>query len=86
MMLDFLTCIEIWLKMGPNSLLQPAFTYKTGKAHWHTLVRARAIETGCYVFAPSQCGTRNWGRKTFGHSLIVNPWGEILAEGTGQRV
>ncbi len=60
-----------------------AFTYKTGKAHWHTLVRARAIETGCYVFAPSQCGTRNWGRKTFGHSLIVDPWGEILAEGTG---
>ena len=62
-----------------------AFTYKTGKAHWHTLVRARAIENGCYVFAPSQCGTRNWGRKTFGHSLIVDPWGNILAEGTGEE-
>lgn len=62
-----------------------AFTHKTGKAHWHTLVRARAIETGCYVFAPSQCGTRSWGRKTFGHSLIVDPWGEILAEGSGEE-
>lgn len=58
-----------------------AFTAKTGAAHWHTLVRARAIETGCYVFAPGQCGTRPWGRATYGHSLIVDPWGTVLADG-----
>ena len=57
-----------------------AFTLATGKAHWHTLLRARAIETGCFVFAPAQCGTHPRGRKTFGHSLIIGPWGEILAE------
>ncbi|MEO9968998.1 MAG: carbon-nitrogen hydrolase family protein [Hyphomonadaceae bacterium] len=57
-----------------------AFTRVTGKAHWHTLVRARAIETGAYVFAPAQTGQHEDGRTTFGHSLIVSPWGEILAE------
>jgi len=58
-----------------------AFTATTGRAHWHVLVRARAIETGCYVFAPDQCGKRPWGRRTYGHSLIVDPWGEVLADG-----
>ncbi len=58
-----------------------AFTAKTGAAHWHTLVRARAIETGCFVFAPGQCGVRPWGRRTYGHSLIVDPWGAVLADG-----
>jgi len=58
-----------------------AFTAKTGAAHWHSLVRARAIENGCYVFAPGQCGQRAWGRRTYGHSLIVDPWGEVLADG-----
>ena len=58
-----------------------AFTYKTGEAHWEVLVRARAIESGSFIFAPSQCGIRTWGRRTFGHSLIVSPWGEILADG-----
>jgi len=57
-----------------------AFTVPTGRAHWHVLLRARAIETGCFVFAPAQCGEHAEGRKTFGHSLIVSPWGEILAE------
>jgi predicted amidohydrolase len=57
-----------------------AFTRTTGVAHWHVLVRARAIETGCFVFAPGQCGVRSWGRATFGHSLIVDPWGAVLAE------
>lgn len=57
-----------------------AFTLATGRAHWHTLLRARAIETGCFVFAPAQCGTHPRGRKTFGHSLIIDPWGAILAE------
>ena len=44
------------------------------------MIRARAIENGCFVFAPAQCGTHDDGRKTYGHSLIVDPWGEILAE------
>jgi predicted amidohydrolase len=58
-----------------------AFTQTTGKAHWHTLVRARAIETACYVIAPNQCGHHVDNRKSWGHSLIVDPWGEILADG-----
>jgi predicted amidohydrolase len=58
-----------------------AFTAKTGAAHWHTLIRARAIETGCYIFAAGQCGKRPWGRRTYGHSLIVDPWGIVLADG-----
>ena len=57
-----------------------AFTRVTGEAHWYVLVRARAIETGCYVLAPAQGGNHEDGRETFGHSLIVSPWGEILAE------
>ncbi len=57
-----------------------AFTVPTGRAHWHVLMRARAIETGCFVFAPAQCGEHAEGRKTYGHSLIVAPWGEIIAE------
>ena len=57
-----------------------AFTVPTGEAHWHVLLRARAIETGCFVFAAAQCGTHAEGRRTYGHSLIVAPWGEILAD------
>ena len=57
-----------------------AFTRKTGQAHWHVLLRARAIETGCWVFAAAQCADHSAGRQTYGHSLIVNPWGEIVAE------
>jgi len=57
-----------------------AFTVPTGRAHWHILLRARAIETGCFVIAPAQCGTHDEGRQTYGHSLIISPWGEILAE------
>ncbi len=59
----------------PSSFAQP-----TGRAHWHTLLRARAIETACFVIAPAQCGDHEDGRKTYGHSLIVSPWGEVLAE------
>ena len=58
-----------------------AFTVPTGQAHWHVLLRARAIETGCFVIAPAQCGEHAEGRKTYGHSLIVDPWGEVLADG-----
>ena len=58
-----------------------AFTQQTGAAHWHVLNRARAIENGCFVFAAAQGGKHENGRETFGHSLIVDPWGRILAEG-----
>jgi len=58
-----------------------AFTETTGKAHWHALVRARAIENGAFVIAPAQGGKHANGRVTYGHSLIVGPWGEVLAEG-----
>ncbi len=58
-----------------------AFTHKTGEAHWHVLIRARAIENGCSVFAAAQGGKHGNGRETFGHSLIVDPWGRIVAEG-----
>jgi predicted amidohydrolase len=63
-----------------------AFTVPTGRAHWHMLLRARAIENFCFVFAPAQWGEHAEGRRTYGHSLIVAPWGEVLAEcveGTG---
>ncbi len=67
---------------GAGFLTVPsAFTRPTGKAHWHTLLRARAIENGCFVFAPAQCGEHEGGRQTYGHSLIVDPWGEVIADG-----
>ena len=70
---------------GAGLLAVPsAFTRPTGRAHWHVLLRARAIENGAYVFAPAQCGTHPHGRKTYGHSLIVDPWGEVLADGGEQ--
>ena len=66
---------------GAGILTIPAaFTRVTGEAHWHVLVRARAIETGSFVIAPAQGGKHEDGRETFGHSLIVSPWGEVLAE------
>jgi predicted amidohydrolase len=58
-----------------------AFTRQTGEAHWHVLLRARAIENGCFVFAAAQAGTHENGRETFGHSLVIDPWGRVLAEG-----
>ncbi len=69
---------------GADLLAIPsAFTVKTGQAHWHVLMRARAIENGCFVLAAAQAGRHENGRETFGHSLIVAPWGDILAEGCG---
>lgn len=58
-----------------------AFTKQTGEAHWHVLIRSRAIENGCFVFAAAQGGRHENRRDTFGHSLIVDPWGRIIAEG-----
>ena len=57
-----------------------AFTRQTGQAHWHLLLRARAIENGAFVIAAAQGGLHEDGRETFGHSLIVDPWGKIIAE------
>lgn len=71
---------------GATVLAVPsAFTRPTGAAHWHTLLRARAIENACYVIAPAQCGVHPGGRETYGHSLIIDPWGEIVAEASADR-
>ena len=79
---------EIFRAMGKVNLivLPSAFTYTTGRAHWETLLRARAIENQCYLMAPAQGGVHPHGRRTWGHSMIVDPWGDILAcrpEGEG---
>jgi predicted amidohydrolase len=67
---------------GASFLTSPAaFTKQTGEAHWHVLLRARAIENTCFVFAAAQGGRHEDGRDTFGHSLVIDPWGRILAEG-----
>jgi predicted amidohydrolase len=66
---------------GAEILAIPSsFTVPTGQAHWHVLMRARAIETGCFVIAAAQGGTHACGRETYGHSLVVSPWGEVIAE------
>ncbi len=66
---------------GAEILVLPAaFTYNTGKAHWQPLLQARAIENQCYVLASGQCGRHANGRDTWGHSMILNPWGEIIAQ------
>jgi predicted amidohydrolase len=67
---------------GADFLSVPSvFTVPTGSAHWHVLLRARAIENSCFVFAPAQWGEHTAGRRSYGHSLIVDPWGEVLADG-----
>lgn len=66
---------------GASILVIPAaFTVPTGKAHWHTLLRARAIESAAFVIAPAQTGTHEDGRSTYGHSLVIDPWGEVLLD------
>ncbi len=80
--LRFAGLYRVLAQNGAQVITIPAaFTQTTGKAHWHILVRARAIETGCYVIAPNQCGHHADKRYSFGHSLIVDPWGEVLADG-----
>ena len=72
-------------RKGAQILLVPAaFTEVTGRAHWHILLRARAIETGCFVLAAAQIGTHADGRRTFGHGLVIAPWGEVIAD-AGQQ-
>lgn len=68
-------------KAGASFIFVPAaFTKFTGEAHWHVLLRARAIENGCYIIAPAQTGVHPSGRFTYGHSLAVDPWGRVIAD------
>jgi nitrilase len=71
---------ELYRSMGQVDLIlvPSAFTYTTGRAHWEILLRARAIENQCYVLAPAQGGTHENGRRTWGHSMLIDPWGDIL--------
>jgi predicted amidohydrolase len=67
---------------GANIIMVPAaFTVPTGQAHWHTLLKARAIEAGAYIMAAAQTGLHETGRETYGHSLIIDPWGEVIEDG-----
>lgn len=80
--LRFPSLYRILAQAGASFISVPAaFTRTTGNAHWHILLRSRAIETGCFIIAPAQCGTHSGERETYGHSLIVSPWGDILADG-----
>lgn len=79
---------ELYRKMGDCAMVvvPSAFTYTTGRAHWETLLKARAVENQCYVLAAAQGGKHENGRRTFGHSILIDPWGETLAvreEGAG---
>lgn len=73
---------------GADIIAVPAaFTQVTGEAHWHVLLRARAIETGCFIIAPAQTGMHPGNRRTYGHALIIDPWGNVLADaGTDEGV
>ena len=73
---------EFFRAMGEVNLivLPAAFTYTTGSAHWDILLRARAIENQCYVLAPAQGGKHENGRRTWGHSVLIDPWGDVLAQ------
>ena len=82
--LRFAALFRMLAKAGAQLIAVPAaFTQQTGKAHWHVLLRARAIETGCFILAAAQGGAHENGRSTYGHSLIISPWGDILAEADG---
>ena len=72
---------ELYRRLGADVLLVPiAFTYPTGEAHWELLLRARAVENLAFVCAPAQGGRHESGRRTWGHSMVVDPWGQVLAE------
>jgi nitrilase len=91
-------CYDLRFPELYRALMQPpcdvlcvpaAFTYTTGQAHWQLLLRARAVENQCYVLASAQGGTHENGRRTWGHSMVVDPWGEVLAvceEGEGMAL
>ena len=77
---------ELSKKSCKAIVVPSAFTYTTGKAHWHCLLRARAIENGVFIIAPNQWGINEENRSTYGHSLVVNPWGEIISEATDSEM
>lgn len=78
--LRFPMLYRILAKEGAEIMIVPAaFTYETGIAHWEPLLRARAIENGCFIIAPAQTGLHVGKRRTYGHSLVVNPWGTVIA-------
>ena len=82
--LRFAALYRALAKAGAQLIGVPAaFTEQTGQAHWHILLRARAIETGCFILAAAQGGAHENGRSTYGHSLIVSPWGEVIAQADG---
>lgn len=84
--LRFPELYRAYSKSGAKIICVPSsFTKPTGEAHWHTLIKARAIENLCYVVAPNQAGTGSGGVKTYGHSLIVDPWGKVLAEASADN-
>lgn len=80
--LRFPQLYRLLAQRGAVMLAVPSsFQRETGKAHWHTLLRARAIENASFVIAPAMCGDHPGGRMTYGHTLVVDPWGEVIAEG-----
>ena len=84
--LRFPALFERLAEAGADAVAVPAaFTVPTGKAHWHVLLRARAIEAGMFVIAAAQVGRHEDGRETFGHSLVVDPWGEVLLDMGAER-
>ena len=84
--LCFPSMFEDYANLGVEVICLPsAFTATTGRAHWEILVRARAIENLCYVLAPNQIGEGEGGVRCYGHSLVVGPWGEILAQGSEDK-
>lgn len=79
--LRFPQLFRVYGKAGAVMICAPAaFTKQTGEAHWHVLQQARAIENGAYMLSPAQCGAHAGGRQTYGHAVIINPWGEVLAD------
>tara|TARA_B100001093_G_scaffold161278_1_gene153702 strand:- start:9 stop:845 length:837 start_codon:yes stop_codon:yes gene_type:complete len=86
--LRFPKLYRVLAKNGANLIVAPsAFTLSTGIKHWHTLVKARAIENGVFMIAPNQWGTNRNNRSTYGHSLVVDPWGDVIADGLqGEKV
>ncbi|MEO0883255.1 MAG: carbon-nitrogen hydrolase family protein [Pseudomonadota bacterium] len=84
--LRFPNLYRVLAQAGAEILMCPsAFTRVTGRSHWHTLLKARAIETGSFIIAPAQGGDHDDGRETFGHSMIISPWGDVLAEANGEE-
>lgn len=84
--LRFPALYRTYARAGARFLAVPsAFTAITGAAHWHALLRARAIENGCFVLAAAQAGVHPHGRTTYGHSLVISPWGQILGELEGEE-